>query len=63
MLKVMVFTSSAGAEWYSRGGAITVRNAREIAAASPERPTGLSHYNLHRMVERGAMKFKELRNE
>ena len=63
MIKVMVFTRNAGAEWYSRGGVITVRNAREIAEGAPERPAWLSHYSLHHMVERGTMEFKELRND
>lgn len=63
MAKVMVFTRRSGDEWYSRNGVITVRNSREVEYGLPERLADLGHMGLHRMVARGVMRFKELRNE
>lgn len=67
MGKVMVFERTAGfdagAEWYSRGGVITVRNGVEIANGAPERPAGTTHNWLHNANGINTFKFKELRNE
>lgn len=62
MAKVMVFedVATGGAEWYSRGGVVTVRNSREIADGMPERKSILSHAALHKYH---CIKFKELRSE
>ena len=63
MAKVMVFTNKDGVEWESRAGKVTVRNLYEITSGLPRRKAGCHHWYLHRLVQLGKLRFKELRDE